>query len=140
MFPRDSARRSLWGVRFGGIAFAAASTYMFFFGLGGGHNHRQLWLVGLDGRTALPSAPDDAPAPVTAAAGAFSFAFDRTGGVDHDLVVTADGGNEVVARAVTESSDSQSGTPLFLAPGAYTIFCVLPGHSADGMTYRVMIN
>jgi plastocyanin len=58
----------------------------------------------------------------------------------HDLHLRpAAGGPDVLALAETASRDVSTSAPTAIAPGAYTLYCSLPGHEQKGMSVALTV-
>jgi len=68
---------------------------------------------------------------LTAAAGDDTIEFDNPAGLEHDVVVEDEDGNEI-GRTDTVSGGSTSAT-VELEPGTYTFYCSVDGHREAGM-------
>ena len=75
---------------------------------------------------------------LTAAAGNDTIEFDTPAGLDHDVVVEDEDGNEI-GRTETVSGGSTSAT-VELEPGTYTFYCSVAGHREAGMEGTLTVN
>jgi len=68
---------------------------------------------------------------LSSAPGKVTIDFKNPAPLEHDVVIEAEGGEELAAtKVIAEGEDSLS---TELAPGTYTFFCSVPGHREAGM-------
>lgn len=76
------------------------------------------------------------PRELQAAAGDVTIRYTNSGVIQHTLLIDGVDGFKL---DVTKSGDADTGT-VKLAPGAYTIYCDVPGHRAAGMEGRLLVS
>ncbi len=76
------------------------------------------------------------PSELQARAGDVTIRYTNSGVIQHTLLIDGEDGFKL---DVTRSGDTDTGT-VKLAPGAYTIYCDVPGHRAAGMQGRLVVS
>jgi uncharacterized cupredoxin-like copper-binding protein len=72
----------------------------------------------------------------TLAAGSYSFEVKNDGKIDHDLVIE---GNGVNAKTPTIAPGKSATLNVDLKPGAYDVYCSIPGHKQAGMDVKLTV-
>jgi uncharacterized cupredoxin-like copper-binding protein len=78
------------------------------------------------------------PKQFTVKAGEVTFAVKNAGVIDHDFVIE-DAKNKPIAQANPFAAGKTVEVKVKLAPGAYTIFCSIPGHREAGMSATLKV-
>lgn len=76
------------------------------------------------------------PKELQATAGDVTIRYTNSGAIQHTLLID---GMDGFKLDVTKSGDADTGT-VKLAPGAYTMYCDVPGHRAAGMEARLVVS
>jgi plastocyanin len=76
------------------------------------------------------------PKEFQATAGDVTIRYTNSGVIQHTLLIDGVDGFKL---DVTKSGDADTGT-VNLAPGAYTMYCDVPGHRAAGMEGRLVVS
>jgi plastocyanin len=76
------------------------------------------------------------PKELQATAGDVTIRYTNNGAIQHTLLID---GVDDFKLDVTKSGDADTGT-VNLAPGAYTMYCDVPGHRAAGMEGRLVVS
>jgi plastocyanin len=76
------------------------------------------------------------PKELQATAGDVTIRYTNSGAIQHTLLIEGVDGFKL---DVTKSGDADTGT-VNLAPGAYTMYCDVPGHRAAGMEGRLVVS
>ena len=77
-----------------------------------------------------------APKEFQTTAGDVTIRYTNSGAIQHTLLID---GMDGFKLDVTKSGDTDTGT-VNLAPGAYAMYCDVPGHRAAGMEARLVVS
>lgn len=134
--------RKLRAVRIAGVIFLIAASVVFFFGMGGGHSHGELYVAGAEGaaevRVPGSKGGQGGEEPVVAA-GALRFRLANPGSADHQFAVFEESEDGEVFAGLAFAGMDADGPSLDLAPGHYRIVCTTPGHESQGMSYELRV-
>lgn len=75
---------------------------------------------------------------LTSAPGKVTIDFTNPGAIEHDVVIEAEGGEELAASEVITQGGKTSASAE-LAAGTYTFFCSVPGHREAGMEGELVV-
>lgn len=76
------------------------------------------------------------PKELQATAGDVTIRYTNSGAIQHTLLID---GKDGFKLDVMKSGDADTGM-VKLAPGAYTMYCDVPGHRAAGMEARLVVS
>jgi plastocyanin len=76
------------------------------------------------------------PKELQATAGDVTIRYSNSGAIQHTLLIDGVSGFKL---DVTKTGETDTGT-VKLAPGAYTMYCDIPGHRAAGMEGRLVVS